>query len=381
MTFVHFRAVAVHILHLLGLLVLIESHQRSWFVLLTHHFNGSLGWIKIEFVILLSSLTCFVVFLVVKFTIRLVIFGASVKIFSSVISLRNRWSSRIFLIKLRQWKTTVLRWLIIHLWLWSTFTSRHILSIVDISNIVLHQDQMCILVRTLLRLSLFNSVVQKLHSFFIFFFQFGFNAFVLNILKSVHLEIIFLLDCSFVDVLTTNRWLILHTTHITSCILNLLIFLSFLSHLCEFDVTFIENYFLNIVSWHLSHEKALSISIFIPLNNFIFEADKLQNLREHAGFHRSFLLETFWHDWRHLWGKDFNWFGSISKLIKLSKNLTSFSLEFRLKYFQSLIVIQLFLCHNSRLITKKCIDLMENIFGWAIASLEIGVNAYLREMT
>lgn len=327
MTFVHFRAVAVHILHLLGLLVLIESHQRSWFVLLTHHFNGSLSWIKIEFVILLSSLTWFVVFLVVKFTIRLVIFGASVKIFFSVISLRNRWSSRIFLIKLRQGKTTVLRWLTIHLRLWSKFTSSHILSIVDISNIVLHQDQMCILVRTLLRLSLFNSVIQKLHSFFIFFFQFGFNAFVLNILKSVHLEIILLLlDFSFVGVLTTNRWLILHAWHIPSCILNW--FLSFLSHLCKFDVTFIENYFLNIVSWHLSHEKALGISIFIALNNFIFEADKLKNLREHAGFHRSFLLKTFWHNWRHLWGKDFNWFGSISKLIKLSKNLTSFSLEF-----------------------------------------------------
>ena len=45
MTFVHFWTIVIHILHLLCLLVLVKSHQRSTLMLLTHHFNSSLCWI------------------------------------------------------------------------------------------------------------------------------------------------------------------------------------------------------------------------------------------------------------------------------------------------------------------------------------------------
>jgi hypothetical protein len=49
----------------------------------------------------------------------------------------------------------------------------------------------------LLRLSLFNSVIQKLDPFFILFFEFGFDAFILDVLESVHLEtVLLLLDLS-----------------------------------------------------------------------------------------------------------------------------------------------------------------------------------------
>jgi len=134
---------------------------------------------------------------------------------------------------------------------------------------------MSILIRTLLSLSFFNSIVQKLNSFLIFFFKFSFDAFILNILKSIHLEIILLLLYFSINrVISSNR--LVHSVRcVTSCVLNHLIFLSFLSHLSEFYVTFIKNYFLNIVCRHLSHEKTLSISIFVALNDFIFKTDEL----------------------------------------------------------------------------------------------------------
>jgi len=135
---------------------------------------------------------------------------------------------------------------------------------------------MRILIRSLLRLPLFNSIIQKLNSFFIFFFQFSFNALVLNILKPVHLETILLLLRFSVNCFSSNG--LGQVFNVASCVLNCLIFLSFLSHLSEFYVTFIKNDFLNVVSWHLSHEKALSIAVFVTLDNFIFKTDKLKNL-------------------------------------------------------------------------------------------------------
>ena len=245
-------------------------------MLLTHHFNGSLCWIKIEFIILLSSLTCWLlVFLVVEFAVGLIVFGGGVEVFSAVLALRNGWSYGIFLIKWRQRKP-ILRRLIIHLTLRSKLPPCHILRIIYITNIILHQHQMCILIRSLLRLSLFNSVIQKLNSFFILFFEFGFDAFILDVLESVHLEIVLLLlDLSTVVGVVLADWWLLNALEVSGCVLNCLIFLGFLSHLSKFDVTFIENDFLNVVCWHLSHEKALSISVFVTLNNFIFKANKL----------------------------------------------------------------------------------------------------------
>jgi len=242
---------------------------------------------------------------------------------------------------------------------------------------------MSILVWTLLSLSLFYSVVQEFYSFFVFFFKFSFDALILHILKSIHLKaILLLLKLSiYCFISSSNWWSLHHVGHVARCVLNHLVFLSFLSHLSEFYVTFIENNFLNVVSRHLSHKKTLGISIFVPLNYFIFKTDKLQNLGKHAWFSRAFLLQTFWHNRRHLRCKNFYRFRSISKLIKLSKYLTSFSLKFALQHLQSLIIVQLFLRHYPRWITKKCIDLVENIFSWSIASLKIRINTYFWKMT
>jgi len=47
---------------------------------------------------------------------------------------------------------------------------------------------MCVLIRSLHSLPLFNSPVQEIYSFIIFFFELGLNAFILHVLQSVHLE-------------------------------------------------------------------------------------------------------------------------------------------------------------------------------------------------
>jgi len=260
-------------------------------MLFSHHFDSSLGWIEIEFVVLLSTLTCFIVFLVIKFAVGLVVLWVIIKCVSSILPLRKSRSIRRLILKWRQRKA-IFRRRIICLRLWANFISSLILCVVNITNIILHQNQMSILIWSLLCLPFFNSVIEKFNPFFVFFLKLSFNAFILNILQPIHLKTVLLIlhfSIIFSNCLILNSW------SITSSVLNSLIFLSFLTHLRKFDVAFIENYLLNIVSWHLSHEKTLCISILIPLNNFIFKTDKLQNLRKHAWFDWALLLKTFWH--------------------------------------------------------------------------------------
>ena len=65
-----------------------------------------------------------------------------------------------------------------------------LIEVVDVLDAVLHQHQMCILVWSLLRLPLLNPFVQEVYSLLILFFQLCFDAFILYILQSIHLELI-----------------------------------------------------------------------------------------------------------------------------------------------------------------------------------------------
>ena len=136
-------------------------------------------------------------------------------------------------------------------------------------------------------------------------------------------------------------------------------FLSCLSHFCEFDVVFIENYLLYIMRWHLPHEQALGIAILVALDYFIFETQELQNLRKHAWRDRSFLVETLWHLSSRLLCEYFNRFCTFPELIELPKYLRSLALELLLQLFHSLNRIQLLPDHNSFLIAKESIDFVE----------------------
>lgn len=60
----------------------------------------------------------------------------------------------------------------------------------NIVEVVLHQNQMSILVRSLLPLSLFNPFLQELYFLFVLFFQFGLNALVLHKLNLVHFQFV-----------------------------------------------------------------------------------------------------------------------------------------------------------------------------------------------
>lgn len=58
--------------------------------------------------------------------------------------------------------------------------------------------------------------------------------------------------------------------------------LSHLSLLSELDVVLVENYFLDVMSWHLSHEKGLHVALLEALENLIFETKELKDLLEHG---------------------------------------------------------------------------------------------------
>lgn len=116
----------------------------------------------------------------------------------------------------------------------------------------------------------------------------------------------------------------------------ILSFLSCLPHFSKLNVVFIKNYLLDIMCWHLSHKQTLSVSIFISLNYFIFETQKLKYLWKHTWNNLSFLVKALWHLSSRLLSIDFNRFSSFPKLIKLPKYLSCFTFKFQLELFHSL---------------------------------------------
>ena len=226
-------------------------------MLFPHHFNSSLGRIKIKLVILLPilSFTC-----VIFDSIRKL---PSIRIIASPLLLRHNSS---ILAPIKTWKVestlVVRRRSSLGLWILTTSSFGLLfVKVIDIHNAVLHKHKMSILIWSLLRLSFFNSFIQEINSFFILFFQFGFDAFVLDILESIHLEIVvsvFYLRSELVRVV-----LILAAVEhlglvvISYCMLEAVVvcaLLCCLPHFGELDVVFIENDLLNIVGWHLSHK-------------------------------------------------------------------------------------------------------------------------------
>lgn len=59
-----------------------------------------------------------------------------------------------------------------------------------VAHVILHQNEVCVLIRSLLRLFHFDPFVQKVDALVVFFLQLGLQALVLNELQSVHLELL-----------------------------------------------------------------------------------------------------------------------------------------------------------------------------------------------
>lgn len=335
----------IMLLLLLRHILLIESHDGCWLMLLPHHFNSFLSAIQVKPVVLFLLLNLQI--------LKAIILWVDFPILDTIGFLHHAWQMEIaFFGRSIVFSTLGILLLIMH------FT-----------HAVLHENEMRILIWPLLCLSLLNSLVQEAHSFFVLFFKFGFYAFILHILKPVHLE---LGHCWVFQVTLTKRVLV------PCCISETC--LSNLPLLSEFNIVFVKNDLLNIVSGHLSHEKALHIAFFVALHYFVFKTEELQNLLEHSWSDWAFNIERLRHLWGCLLSVYLNTFGSISKLIKLSKNLGSLLFEFLLENFHGLLIIQLFASHNPILIAKQGVNLIKKVLGWSRRMLEVHVNACFWEM-
>ena len=167
------------------LLFLSHPHKRSWLVLLSHHFDSFLSAVEVEFIIL---------FFIWILSLNAITSSSSVLVFiwlwhsSSFVSVTSSCSrfhawQRKFVFRWDSWHNSWLVPPISHIG--SSLCSLCIL--IDISNTVLHEYQMCILVWSLLSLSLLYSPVQEVDSLVILFFKFGLDALVLNILQLIHM--------------------------------------------------------------------------------------------------------------------------------------------------------------------------------------------------
>lgn len=119
---------------LLSLLILIQSHQWSRFMLFSHHFYCSLGRIEIEFIVLLSFLGCFHLSFVRYLILPLIL------VWSLVASLWENLSLFHFL-GLHPWQKGILLVRRIVCLRCTAFSSSLFLlvEVVDICNTVLHQ--------------------------------------------------------------------------------------------------------------------------------------------------------------------------------------------------------------------------------------------------
>jgi hypothetical protein len=145
-------------------------------------------------------------------------------------------------------------------------------SLSDVTDAVELQDEMSILVGSLLGLPFFDSSLQEVDSLFVFFLKLSLDALVLDVLQSVHLRRIShgILRCQrlrlIVDIPSGVQYALGR----------------FLSVLYELEVVLVENNFLDILRRHLPHKEALLIPFFVTLHDFVFEAQELQDLIEHV---------------------------------------------------------------------------------------------------
>ena len=143
-----------------------------------------------------------------------------------------------------------------------------LLNLAYVIDTILHQDEVSILIWSLMRLLFLNSFVQKVNSFVILFLQLCLNALILYILKSVHLISHVLWIKSHLwhlnsrlgsdpTVGNSTRIVIAGCTRESISLCLILCILSSLALFCKFDVIFVKNDFLNVIGWNLLHEETL----------------------------------------------------------------------------------------------------------------------------
>ena len=119
---------------------------------------------------------------------------------------------------------------------------------------------MSILIRSLLSLPLLDPSVQEVNSFLVLLLELCFDALILDVLESVHLEL-------------RHGCLLGLVVGVTCRILESV--LGHLPLLGELYVVLVKDYLLNIMGWHLSHEERLHVALFETLEYLIFKAQEL----------------------------------------------------------------------------------------------------------
>ena len=149
----------------------------------------------------------------------------------------------------------------------------------------------------------------------------------------------------------------------------------------EFQVAFVEDDLLDVLWWNLPHKHTLRISIFKPLNKFIFEIEVLENLVEHVWRHLVSDSNLSWEICCRLLRINLKWFLTLAELIKLAKYLCCFIFEFGLEGFQRLLNCHFLLCHDTWLDAMQIINLYKQIFGRSLAVFEVLQDTLFWKMT
>lgn len=327
------------------LTLLVESHDRCWFMLFPHHLDCFLSAIKVESVVLLLLLP------ITWHIGEAIILESRLLVPSSWLGLAYPRKIKIILFDWRKFAA----WSLLVIWL-----------LFGLTHAIQHQDEVSILIRSLLSLSFLDPAVQEVYSLLILLLEFCFDALILDVLESVHLEL-------------RHRCLLSLFIGVACRVLESV--LGHLPLLSEFYIIFVKYYLLYIMGWHLSHEKRLHVALLEALEYLILKAKELQDLLEHCWSYRSFHIQALGHLRGSLLSVHLNALCSVSKLIKLSEDLLSLFLELSLENFHCLLVIQLFTSHNSWLVSEQAVNLVEKVLCRPLRVLEVHVNASLRKMT
>ena len=228
---------------------------------------------------------------------------------------------------------------------------------------------MRVLIRTLLRLPHLDPLVQEVDSLVVLLLELSLEALVLHVLEATHLELVVVSGTSnagsrrrqpaLVDLAVLP---VSDRAHIETAIVEfvlLLLVLSPLTVLCEFDVVLVKDDLLDVVRRRLPHEQRVLRAFLVTLQDLVLVAEELQDLLEHSRRHGALHGQRARHLGCRLLREHLERLGALAELLKLSKDLLRFTLELLLQHLDRLLVVQLLLDDDAWLVSEQIIDLIE----------------------
>ena len=213
--------------------------------------------------------------------------------------------------------------------------------------------------------------MQEVDSLVVLFLELSLEALVLHVLEATHLELVVVVggvscarsgSCRWQPALDFAVLPVSDRANVETAIVEsvlLLLMLSPLTVLRELDVVLVKDDLLNVVCRRLPHEQRVLRAFLVALQDLILVAEELQDLLEHGRRHRALHGQRARHLGRRLLREHLERLGALAELLKLSKDLLRFALELLLQHLDSLLVIQLLLHDDARLVSEQIVDLIE----------------------